>query len=228
MSKAKPAFRTDEGDHALMDTYYLVDYENVSGKAISDCSHLSKTDHLYIYFTDNNRGLPIGIVSNHGSAEFKPIKVSKGNQNVDKRIISQAEQIVRKKSAKRVFIISNDKGYDEKIEEWNEINTVKCERLSSIQKEKCNTVSSVDVNKQYKKESNKLSSEEKNRINKNLQSVLSRAGYGAYANDIVKIVWGCYGKPSFKKMLESELKKSYAVTYEDILSHIDTAMKIKV
>lgn len=34
----------------IIETYYLIDYENVGADGLSGCNKLTKTDHIYIFF----------------------------------------------------------------------------------------------------------------------------------------------------------------------------------
>lgn len=36
-----------------METYYLIDYENVNSDGLSGCDKLAKSDHIIIFFTKN-------------------------------------------------------------------------------------------------------------------------------------------------------------------------------
>lgn len=69
-----------------IETYFLIDYENVHADGLSGCQNLGKTDHIYIFFTQNARNIDMTCISKFRDAELKPIQVPAGKQSADMHI----------------------------------------------------------------------------------------------------------------------------------------------
>ena len=100
-----------------MDTYYLVDYENVGSGGVSKCGSLEKTDHLHIFYTENSKKIDLDIVDNHGNAAFETHKVPTKSQSVDMHIVSYMGYLIGKHLGGniKIVIISKDKGILTKV-----------------------------------------------------------------------------------------------------------------
>ena len=85
-----------------METYYLVDYENVGSSGLTKCNALEKTDHLHIFYTENQKKIDLDIVDNHGKAEFETHKVPTKSQSVDMHIVSYMGYLLGKYEGKSV------------------------------------------------------------------------------------------------------------------------------
>lgn len=105
-----------------MDTFYLVDYENVGSSGVAKCSGLVKTDHLIIFYTDNSKKIDLDIVNNHGESSFETRKVPAKSQSVDMHIVSYMGYLIGKYEKKeiKIIIISKDKDYDNLIKFWED------------------------------------------------------------------------------------------------------------
>ena len=53
-----------------IETFYLIDYENVHGEGLSGCQDLGNTDHIVIFYTQNAKNIDMSDISNHGSADL--------------------------------------------------------------------------------------------------------------------------------------------------------------
>ena len=116
-----------------METFYLVDYENVGSAGVSKCAGLTKTDHLIIFYTENSKKIDLDIVDNHGAAIFETQKVPAKSQSVDMHIVSYMGYLVGKNEGKsiKIIIISKDKDYDNLITYWKD--KVSVERKQKIE-----------------------------------------------------------------------------------------------
>ena len=61
-----------------IDTYYLIDYENVGSNGVVGCENMKSTDHIIIFFTQNARKIDMADIANHGTAELKMIEIPAG------------------------------------------------------------------------------------------------------------------------------------------------------
>ena len=67
----------------IIDTYYLVDYENVGINGLSGCKNMTSSEHIIIFFTQNARKIDMAEIANHGTAELKMIEIPAGKQSAD-------------------------------------------------------------------------------------------------------------------------------------------------
>ena len=71
-----------------IETYYLIDYENVHSDGLAGCNDLTKTDHVIIFFTENAKNIDMSEIFDHGDASLEMEKVPAGNQSADMHIVS--------------------------------------------------------------------------------------------------------------------------------------------
>ena len=69
-----------------IETFYLIDYENVHGEGLSGCQDLGNTDHIVIFYTQNAKNIDMSDISNHGSADLVMEEVPAGKQSADMHI----------------------------------------------------------------------------------------------------------------------------------------------
>lgn len=232
---------------SVMETFYLVDYENVGSGGVSKCSGLCKMDHLIIFYTENSKKIDLDIVNNHGEAIFETQKVPAKSQSVDMHIVSYMGYLVGKNEGKsiKIIIISKDKDYDNLIKFWSdkavierkqkiECSTKKKELTKSkdeVKKATTTTKSSQKNTTEVKTaaasktakttEKKPKKSELKTQLNTEIQKTISKNDYPKEAiNDIAKLVAKQYGKENFKQRVHNELRKDYPATYEEIYKAI--------
>ena len=209
-----------------METYYLVDYENVGTDGVSKCSGLIKSDYLHIFYTDKSKKIDLDIVNNHGNAVLETHKVPVKSQSVDMHIVSYLGYLLGKNSGKdiSVVIISKDKDYDNILSFWKTKNS-KLLRMAKIEGEnKQNTKASnkkiMSNSTEPKKNKKPTMSEQKVKLNSEIQKALSKAKYEKKAiNTVAKIVVQNYGKDNFKRNVHNELSHHYA-DFETIYKEI--------
>ncbi len=213
-----------------METFYLVDYENVGSGGVAKCSGLSKADHLHIFYTENSKKINLDIVDNHGDAVLETHKVPTGSQSADMHIVSYMGYLLGKKEKSRIkiIIISKDKDYDDLIKFWSEmadisrmpkIDVLSTPKVQSIKNSiepkassKNMTVSKVAAKAKTNIATKKVvkkptKSELKTQFNIEVQRALSQAGYSkddiAY---IAKLVCKHFGKENFKQNIHNDLR----------------------
>ncbi|MBP8969353.1 MAG: hypothetical protein KBG42_08750 [Lachnospiraceae bacterium] len=201
-----------------MESYYLIDYENVGNNGVKDCSDMTKSDHIHIFYTDNSKNINLDIINNHGSAEFETHKVPSGRESLDKHLGSYLGYLIGKYPNKgvKVYIISKDKGYDALIKFWgNNADIVRKEKVEPIKEKKQPGASKEKANspKQTPKGSDSKqvkSSSEKTKFNAELQKTLSKLGYGKEDISVItKLAVKHYGSENFKRDVHIELQKNY-------------------
>ena len=104
-----------------METYYLIDFENVHGAGLTGCSSLKSTEHIVIFFTQNARVIDMRDIANHGEAALEMIEVPAGRQSADMHIGSYLGYLAGKKGTDcAITIVSNDSDFDNVLQFWHE------------------------------------------------------------------------------------------------------------
>lgn len=115
-----------------IDTYYLIDYENVGSNGLAGCEKMTSTDHIIIFFTQNARKIDMTEIANHGSAELKMIEIPAGKQSADIHIGSYLGYLAGNLKCS-VTIISNDTDFDNVIKFWRKELRIAVSRQQRIQ-----------------------------------------------------------------------------------------------
>lgn len=194
-----------------METYYLIDYENVYSDGLSGCENLSSKDHIVIFFTKNAKRIDMSEIANLGDVGLEMIEVSAGKQSADMHIASWLGYLVGINQDKnyRIAIVSKDTDYDKIIEFWGK-RKVKISRVKQIKafKHKSNAITQ---GKRTVKVSDK-----KSRLNQEIMQSVRNAGYVAsVANAVAQIVTGFYGEERIMVKVHNALREKYT-DYLDI------------
>jgi hypothetical protein len=224
-----------------METYYLVDFENVGSGGLSKCSGLNKTDHLVIFYTTNTKNIELDVINNHGAASFETKKVPAKSQSVDMHIVSYMGYLIGKYEGNsiKIVIISKDKDYDNLIKFWTGkavsierkqkietstpkkpqegMNKQKSSSMKSDASQKASSAKTTTI-KTVKVSPAKVSTkpEKKTQLNSEIQKILSKNDYKNEAiKEIAKIVGDRFGKENFKQEVHNELRRVY-VNYKEV------------
>lgn len=194
-----------------IETYYLIDYENVGSEGLFGCYELNKSDHIIIFFTKNARKIDMSEIANHGDADLNMIEVPSGKQSIDIHIGSYLGYLagINKGKDCRIVIISKDTDYDNVIKFWKTQTGVKSSRAQQIKA----STSKATIAKQAavsKKSSSKASGAEKTKLNQEVMQAVRAAGFDAKAgNSVAQLVVGLYGKDRFMNEVHNALKDKY-------------------
>ena len=194
-----------------METFYLVDYENVGSAGVSKCSGLTKSDHLIIFYTENSKKIDLDIVDNHGAAVFETQKVPAKSQSVDMHIVSYMGYLVGKHEGKpiKIVIISKDKDYDNLIKYWKDkVSVERKQKIEIATPKKEQTQKKTEKAKTVTPSKGSSKAGKKTQLNSEIQKILSKNGYTQEAiNGIAKLVGKKFGKENFKRDVHNELGK---------------------
>lgn len=116
-----------------METYYLIDYENV-GKVAFDCCNCTRKDHLLLFYTKNKPNIDLNIVVKLQDVSVEYINVPAGKQSTDMHIGSYLGYLAGRQQGKilkkyAVVIVSSDTDYDKVIEFWKKESGIDAKRL---------------------------------------------------------------------------------------------------
>ncbi|MBQ7676912.1 MAG: hypothetical protein IJT32_01640 [Lachnospiraceae bacterium] len=118
-----------------IETFYLIDYENVHGDGLAGCQDLGRTDHIVIFFTQNAKNIDMSDISNHGAAELEMIEVPTGKQSADMHIVSYLGFLAGTRGKNcNVVIVSRDTDFDNLIRFWTQKTQITASRTEQIKK----------------------------------------------------------------------------------------------
>lgn len=128
----------------MKQTYYLVDYENVSegnGKVLKGCSNFDANTYLYIFYTKNTTKIDLDIIANHGEATLEVIQAEDGKQALDMQLVSFLGYLIGKDTEleNSFVIISKDTDYDKVIKFWAKRGVKSVSRKPNIAVKKATT-----------------------------------------------------------------------------------------
>lgn len=204
----------------IIETHYLIDFENVHSDGLIGCEELGKTDHIVIFFTKNAKNLDMSDISNHGSAELKMIEVPAGKQSADMHIGSYLGYLAGKNgNTCNVVIVSKDTDFDHVISFWKEKTGIKASRVQQIKK--IFTSKAASNNKQMvtsKKSQMKNGALNKTTLNSETMQAVRHAGYSAsVANTVAQIASGFYGDEHMLSEVHNALRERFT-NYLDVYS----------
>ena len=139
-----------------METYYLIDYENVGGDGLAGCNKLKKTDHIIIFFTQNANKIDRREIADHGEAELRMIEVPAGKQSADIHIGSYMGYLagVNRGQGCSVVIVSKDKDFDNVAKFWAAAAQIRATRIKQIKASAKTAEEKQQGNRQTKQKEN--------------------------------------------------------------------------
>ncbi len=214
-----------------MDTFYLVDYENVGSSGLTKCNALEKTDHLHIFYTENQKKIDLDIVDNHGKAEFETHKVPTKSQSVDMHIVSYMGYLLGKYDGKeiKIIIVSKDKDYDNIIKFWSDKAELSRKQkieppVKKTEPKKTETKATKEQPKKETPKAKPTKAEIKTQLNSEVQKLLAKKKYDkTVINNVAKIVAKHYGTENFKRDVHNELGQNYT-DYDEIYKAIKSIL----
>ncbi len=224
-----------------METFYLVDFENVHNEGIENIDSLSKEDHVHIFTTENAINIRMDIVFSKGidiQGHIVPVR----KQSLDMHLVSYLGYLLGIHGKQCSYIIiSKDTDYDNIIKFWKEEGY---QNISRLQKIPGSTVAQKKVTPQtaaQKKAAPQtkataqtanniinagmaydFSGEDRTILNQFVQHELIGMGYsGNDANRICKYVVSHCNDERMLSGIHNDLKKEYdncSEVYEDVKS----------
>lgn len=183
-----------------METFYLIDFENVHDNGIANIENMTKTDHVHIFSTQNAMNIRTDVFWINGDIKSHLVPVRK--QSVDMHLVSYLGYLlgIHGKNCSYV-IISKDKDYDNIIKFWKEEGYPNISRKEKLpknapsQKKKTQIISQHQSNSQTVNEkisggmAYKFDGADRSELNLFMQHALVAMGYDKKsANIICKIV----------------------------------------
>lgn len=194
-----------------MNTHYLVDYENVSRPGLDGFERLSNNDHIDIFFTKNNKKIDMDVFTK-GKAAYKLHEVKEGAESADKHILAYLGiKCAREPKNIAFVVVSKDKGFDEVIKYLSKETNHKITRQEKISNKKVKEEKKKAENKPKKKvvktTSKKATGEERNKVSRKIQKLLSKEKIdNKFVNETASVVAKHLGKQDYKTLIKNDLK----------------------
>lgn len=212
-----------------METFYLVDFENVHNEGLENIDCLTKSDHVHIFSTENALNIRMDIVFSKGidiQGHIVPVR----KQSLDMHLVSYLGHLlgIYGKQCSYV-IISKDTDYDNIIKFWKAEGYLNIFRKSAIsgnvpaQKKITRTIDATVQtvnNKISAGMAYEFSGEDRCELNLFMQHGLIDMGYaGSDANKICKYVIAHCNDERILSGIHNDLKNEYddyTQKYEDV------------
>lgn len=101
---------------ANIETYYLVDFENVNEKGLESSDELGEHDHICIFYTKNTPKISMEVLSKINKAKLHFYNIPVGKQSLDMSLVTVLGYLIGKNSSNcRYVIVSKDNDYKQSI-----------------------------------------------------------------------------------------------------------------
>lgn len=192
-----------------IETYYLIDFENVNDAGLACQNQLGNHDHIHIFSTKNASKISIESLENFNNIDFNSHIIPAGEQSLDKHLIAYLGYLIGKNSPQKCkyIIVSKDKGYDNIISFFKGFTSSTITRqlkIASIPPKTTVTTKTASTS------CRKTSSSIKTQLNTEIQRSISTAGYDkTVSNTVASIVSKHYGSEQFSQNIHNELRATY-------------------
>lgn len=216
-----------------METFYLIDYENVHNEGLENITSLTKSDHINIFSTENALNIRMDIVFSKG-LDIKGHIVPVRKQSLDMHLVSYLGYLLGVNGSQCAYvIISKDKDYDNIIKFWRDEGYPNISRKQKIpgnsanQKKITTQVTTSVVTQTVNSKINAgmaydFSGHDRSELNLFMQHGLVAMGYsGKDANTICKYVVAHCNDEHMLRGIHNDLRKEYdeySEVYENVKS----------
>lgn len=225
-----------------METYYLIDFENVHNEGIANIKSMTKTDHMHIFSTQNATNINKDVFWINGDIKSHLVPAKK--QSLDMHLVSYLGYLLGIHGKDCCYvIISKDKDYDNIVKFWKEEgyqNISRKEKLpgnESVQKKTKQASSQPKSNSQTANGrisagmAYRLDGKDRCELNIFIQHNLVNRGYDhSSANRICKYVVTHCNDERMLSGIHNDIKKdfeNYSDVYGDIKSILEDFVQSK-
>ena len=217
-----------------METFYLIDFENVHNDGIANIESMTKEEHVHIFSTQNATNIRQDIFWLNGDIKSHLVPMRK--QSLDMHLVSYLGYLLGVYGEECSYvIISKDKDYDNIVKFWKEEgypNISRKEKLpgtASTQRQKTQTVSQTKSNVQTV--NSKISAGMAYELNLFMQHGLVAIGYDRNSvNRICKFVIAHCNDERMLNRIHNDFKNffnNYSEVYEDVKSILEKFVQSK-
>lgn len=203
-----------------METYYLIDFENVGVHGFRGCDLLGNKDYIVVFYTDQAKRFDLDILNRHNAARLEINKVPPGNQSADMHIVSYLGYLIGKCDNKstRYVIVSKDTDFDNVMKFWTENNKADITRTAVIMEVKntqpAKPAANSEKSKNNKKNQTVKKADErialrKEELRNELRTLLESQCEDRFIESISEAVMKHYGKKSMLRCIHNDLKEMF-------------------
>lgn len=212
-----------------METFYLIDFENVHNEGLENIGLLSNNDHVHIFSTENALSIRMDIVFSKG-IDIQGHIVPVHKQSVDMHLVSYLGHLLGINGKQCSYVIvSKDTDYDNIIKFWKEEgypNVFRKQAILSNEKQQKKAAQQTQITVQTA--DGKISAgmaydfsgNDKSKLNLFMQHGLIAMGYTSNeANKICKIVVAHCNDEHMLNGIHNDLRKdfdNYSKLYKDV------------
>lgn len=196
-----------------METFYLIDFENVHNEGLKNIDSLTETEHVHIFSTKNALNIRMDIAFSKGIDEAHIVPVRK--QSLDMHLVSYLGYLLGIHGKECAYVIvSKDTDYDNIIKFWKEKGYPNISRKQKIPGSSANQ-KKISAGMAYD-----FSGNDRSDLNLFMQHGLVNMGYSSnVANRICKFVIAHCNDERTLCGIHNDLKKEYddyLEVYEDV------------
>lgn len=193
----------------IIETYYLIDFENVNEDGLCCSNNLGNHDHIHIFSTKNAPKINIESLENFNNIDFNSHLIPAGKQSLDMHLIAYLGYLIGKNSSQKCkyIIVSKDNDYDNVISFFKGFTSSIITRqlkITAMPKKTAVTTKTTSTS------CGKTSPSIKTQLNTEIQRSISTSGYDkTVSNTVASIVSKYYGKEHFSNNVHNELRATY-------------------
>lgn len=209
---------------STIETYYLIDFENVHEDGLSGSENLGRHDHVFLFSTKNTPKISIEKLNSFNNTDPAFHEIPAGNQSLDMHLVSYLGYLIGKNTSNcKYIIVSKDTDYDNIISFWKRQNNTNIIRKTQIAvPQQRNSASSV--NSSAKKSKATVDVNMKSQLNTAIQRAVSNDGYSqATIGETASIVVKHYGEDDFANNVHNDLR-SICHNYTDVYKLVKPIM----
>lgn len=211
-----------------METFYLIDFENVHNEGLENIDTLTQSEHVHIFSTENALNIRMDIVFSKGidiEGHIVPVR----RQSLDMHLVSFLGYLLGIHGKKCAYVIvSKDKDYDNIIQFWKDEgypNISREQKISGAATDKKKNASSASASQSTNSRNNaehpcRFSGEDRCELNTFMQHGLLDLGYVTDdVNEICKHVIAHCNDESMLSGIHNALRseyEDYLDVYEDV------------
>lgn len=209
-----------------IETYYLVDYENVHIDGLEGCDTLKKSDHIIVFFTQNAKNMDLRGIANCAAGSLNWIEVPAGKQSADIHMGSYLGYLAGKQSGEglKAVIVSKDTDFDNVIKFCKERFEIKVSRAEQIKKATPKTTNTTKTSTKTT-QTTKADLNKKAALKQEVMQAIRKADYSAsVANTVAQVAENLYGSKTILEDIQEDLKGRY-LDYKDVYKVVKPIIK---
>lgn len=215
---------------SAIETYYLIDFENVHEDGLSGSGNLGKHDHVFLFSTKNTPKISFEKLPGFNNTKLVFYEVPAGKESLDRHLVSYLGYLIGKNTSDcKYIIVSKDAGYDNIISFWkrqeNKSNIIRQDKIVVPQQKvtQKSTVATKPADTPAKKKTT-IDAQKKIQLNTEIQQALSNAEYCQSAiSKTASIVAKHYRENKFVSNVHNDLRDAFT-DYIDIYRLIKPIM----